>query len=158
MPILVMPDATYRFSPTGGWHMPTSILTTIKIPKWTGSIPSFMATGNRIGAMISTIDDGSMTLPANNSKTLTTSRKVIGPRPLSVIMAAIACGMFSLVTRNENRTALVMMYNSIADIEAESSNTFGTCLRLMSLYTNTAMMKAYTAAIAAASVGVKTPV
>ena len=47
--------------------MPTSMLTTIMMPKWTGSMPSFIATGNRIGAMISTIDDGSITLPASSS-------------------------------------------------------------------------------------------
>ncbi|MNK27565.1 hypothetical protein D3C87_459230 [compost metagenome] len=92
-----------------------------------------MATGNRIGAMISTMDDGSMTLPANNSSTLTTNKKLITPRPLPVIHSAIACGMFSLVIRNENSTAFVMMYNSIADMAAESSKTLPTCLIFKSL-------------------------
>jgi hypothetical protein len=56
MPILVMPEATYRFRPTGGWHMPTSMFTTMMMPKCTGSMPSFMAMGNRMGARISTMD------------------------------------------------------------------------------------------------------
>ena len=54
--------------------MPTSMLTTIMIPKWTGSTPSFMAMGNRIGAMIRVIDDGSMTLPASSSRMFTANR------------------------------------------------------------------------------------
>src|SRR5512135_2120194 len=120
MPILAIPDATYRFSPTGGWHMPTSMFTVIRIPKWIGSTPSLSATGNRIGAMISTIDDGSITLPASSSITLTTSRKPITPSPCATIHDAIACGICSLVIRNENSTALVMMYSSIALMLADA--------------------------------------
>ena len=89
--------------------MPTSMLTTIMMPKWTGSMPSFIATGNRIGAMISTIDEGSITLPARSRSTLTNSRKATTPRPLSSIHAAMTCGICSEVIRNENITALVMM-------------------------------------------------
>ena len=89
--------------------MPTSMLTTMMMPKCTGSMPSFIATGNRIGAMISTIEEGSITLPASSSRTFTNSRNAITPRPLSSIQAAIACGICSEVMRNENSTALVMM-------------------------------------------------
>ena len=59
--------------------------------------------------MISTIEDGSITLPASSSSMLTSSRKPIQPTPASVIQAAIACGICSVVIRNENSTALVMM-------------------------------------------------
>src|SRR3954468_8971963 len=109
MIILVMPDATYRLRPTGGWQRPTSMLTTIMMPKCTGSMPSFIATGTRIGAMISTIDEGSITLPAISNSTFTIIRNAIGPSPLSSSHAAICCGMFSEVIRKENSTALVMM-------------------------------------------------
>ncbi len=85
------------------------MLTTMMMPKCTGSMPSFIAIGNMIGAMISTIDEGSITLPASSSSTLTTSRNAIGPSPLSSIHAAITCGICSEVMRNENITALVMM-------------------------------------------------
>ncbi|KFB70310.1 MAG: hypothetical protein AW09_004614 [Candidatus Accumulibacter phosphatis] len=61
--------------------MPTSMFTTIRMPKCTGSIPSFIATGKRIGAKISTIDEGSMKLPASRRMMLTASRKAIIPRP-----------------------------------------------------------------------------
>ena len=27
-------DVTYRLRPTGGWHSPTSMLTSITMPKW----------------------------------------------------------------------------------------------------------------------------
>jgi len=78
MPILVIPEATYRFKPTGEWHMPTSMLTTIRMPKCTGSMPNFIATGNKIGSMINTIDDDSITLTAKSKSTFTTSWKQIG--------------------------------------------------------------------------------
>ena len=44
-------------------------------------MPSLTATGNRIGAMISTIEDGSITLPATSSRMLTNSRNPIQARP-----------------------------------------------------------------------------
>ena len=59
--------------------------------------------------MISTIDDGSITLPAISSSTLTISRNMIQSTPIEVIQSAICCGMFSFAIRNENSTALVMM-------------------------------------------------
>ena len=59
--------------------------------------------------MIRMIDDGSMTLPASSSRTLTTSRNPNQPRSWAVIHSASADGIFSLVSTNENNTALVMM-------------------------------------------------
>jgi hypothetical protein len=40
------------------------------------------------GAMISTIEDGSMTLPASNNRTLTSMRKPTQPRPVFAIQTA----------------------------------------------------------------------
>ena len=54
IPIVVMPEATYQFSPPGRWHIPTSTLTTIRMPKCIGLIPRQTTTGNSMGAMIST--------------------------------------------------------------------------------------------------------
>ena len=59
--------------------------------------------------MIRMIELGSITLPAISSRMLTTSRKAIGPKPCPISQSAIACGMFSLVIRKLNSTALVMM-------------------------------------------------
>ncbi len=59
--------------------------------------------------MINRIDDGSITLPASSRMTLTTSRNIQTEKFLSMIQAAISCGICSCVIRNENSTALVMM-------------------------------------------------
>ena len=59
--------------------------------------------------MIRRIDDGSITLPAASRIRLTTSRNTQIEKFLSMIQAAIACGICSCVIRNENSTALVMM-------------------------------------------------
>src|SRR5690606_28974993 len=58
-PSLDMLEATYRFRPTGGVARPISMFTTSMMPKCTGSMPSFMATGNRMGAMIRIRPEGS---------------------------------------------------------------------------------------------------
>ena len=61
------------------------------------------------------------------------SRKVIGPRPLPIMISASVCGIFWSVMMKLNITAFVMMYSSIADMFAELSSTFGTSFRPMSL-------------------------
>src|SRR5450432_1006478 len=53
------------------------MLTSIRMPKWTGLMPSCTAAGKKIGAMIRMIDEGSMKLPAASRITLTTSRKPV---------------------------------------------------------------------------------
>ena len=112
--------------------MPISMFTDIMMPKWIGSMPSFIATGNRIGAMISMIDDGSMKLPASSSRMFTTSRNIT---PQALVDDPVGHRLRNLlvVSRNENSTALVMMYSSIALMLAESSSTFGTSLSVRSL-------------------------
>src|SRR5436305_813972 len=77
------------------------MLTSIRMPKCTGSMPSRIAVGNRIGAMIRMIEDGSMKLPAISSSRLTTSRKPHGPRLSASIQSANAV-LFSFVLANEN--------------------------------------------------------
>src|SRR3954449_9562266 len=137
MPAII--DATYKFKPTGGWQRPTSMLTSITMPKCTRSMPSRFAAGARMGAMIRMIEVGSMKLPASSSNTLTSRRKPTQPRSWAVIQSASADGIFSLLSTNENNTALVTMYNSIALVFAALSKTRGTSLNLSALYTNTDM-------------------
>src|SRR3546814_14057775 len=72
--IPVIPEVTNRLSPTGGVIMPISMFTTMMMPRWIGSMPSFMAMGNRIGARIRMIAEGSMKLPATSRRMLTTIR------------------------------------------------------------------------------------
>ena len=96
-------------------------------------MPNAIATGNKIGAVINKTDDGSIKLPANSNNKFTTNKNIHGLSPMWLIQSAKFCGMFSLVNKNENNTALVMIYNNIADILAESNNTFGTCFHVKSL-------------------------
>ena len=91
---------------------------------------------------MSTIEVGSITLPATSSSRFTNSRNSTQVRPEVVIQFVIACGICSLVIRNENRMALVMMYSSIALMLAELSSTFGTAFSGIALYTCTDTKKA----------------
>src|SRR5262249_42841840 len=63
-------EATYKLRPTGGWHRPTSMFTSMTMPKCTRSMPNRFAAGARIGAMIKMIEFGSMKLPAISRSTL----------------------------------------------------------------------------------------
>ncbi len=85
------------------------MLTTSMIPKCTGSTPSAIATGYRIGAMIRTMAEGSITIPIISRSTLTTRRKPTLPRPSETIHSDSACGICSEVRMKANITALVMM-------------------------------------------------
>ena len=76
---------------------------------------------------------------------------------MPTIASAIACGMRSVVSTWANSSALATMNISMMVTLADSSSTCGTSFIFRSRYTNTAMKKAYTAATAAASVGVNTP-
>ncbi len=85
------------------------MFTVIITPKWIGSMPSLVAIGNRIGAVIRMIDEGSMKLPITSSRMFTAIKKPITPTPECVNHSAMPCGICSLVRIKENNTALVMM-------------------------------------------------
>src|SRR5882672_5464559 len=53
------------------------MLMVMTMPKWIGSTPSFIATGKRMGASKSTIEEGSMKLPAMRSRIFTPSRNIL---------------------------------------------------------------------------------
>ena len=133
------------------------MFTTMTMPRWIGSMPSFMAMGKKIGARISTIAEGSMKLPATSSTTLTISRKPIGVRPSCTTHSVICWGICSVVNTWAESMALAMMNISMMLSRPDSSSTLGQSRRRMSLYTNSATKAEYTAATAAASVGVNSP-
>ena len=54
------PEVTNKFNPTGGVIIPISMLTTMMMPRWIGSMPSDIAIGNTKGATITIRPDGSM--------------------------------------------------------------------------------------------------
>ncbi|MNH40875.1 hypothetical protein D3C79_1022580 [compost metagenome] len=103
------------------------------------------------------IAEGSMNAPAISKTMFTTSRKVTGVSPASITQAVICCGSCSVVSTWANSMALAMMNISMMLSLADSSSTLGASMKLMSLYTNRAMKAEYTAATAAASVGVNMP-
>ncbi len=84
------PAVTNRLSPTGGVIIPISMLTTMMMPRWIGSIPSWMAIGKTSGATITRSPDGSMNCPPISSRMLTTTRNITGPRPAASIASATA--------------------------------------------------------------------
>jgi len=63
------PQPTKRAFPTGGVMIPIHVLKIKMIPKCTGSSPSFMATGKKIGVKISTMGDISMKVPTMRRRT-----------------------------------------------------------------------------------------
>jgi hypothetical protein len=73
------------------------MFTTIMMPKCTGSMPSFMATGNRMGARISTMDAGLHEVAGQQQQDVHRQQEADHAQPLPSIQSAIACGMFSLV-------------------------------------------------------------
>ena len=70
--------------------MPISMLTTTMTPKWIGSIPRAVATGKRMGAVIRMMDEGSMMFPASSRRMFTTTKKPMGPSPVSTSQVARA--------------------------------------------------------------------
>ncbi|MDT4791568.1 hypothetical protein FQZ97_240180 [compost metagenome] len=103
------------------------------MPRWMGSMPSFIAMGNMIGARIRMIAEGSMKAPAISSTMFTTSRKVTGVRPASITQAVICCGSCSVVSTWAKSMALAMMNISMIDSLPDSSSTLGVSLSFMSL-------------------------
>ena len=81
MDIPVIPLVTNKFNPTGGVTIPISIFTTIMIPKWIGSIPSWIAIGKKIGVKINKIAVGSIKSPAIIRMILTINKNIKGESP-----------------------------------------------------------------------------
>ena len=67
-------DATKRFTPSGGVMKPIARLTTMMIPKWIGSTPREVTTGNRMGARIIIAHSVSMKQPTIRSNRLISNR------------------------------------------------------------------------------------
>ncbi|MNZ72889.1 hypothetical protein D3C78_912800 [compost metagenome] len=129
----VTAEVTNRLRPTGGVIRPISMFTTMMMPRWIGSMPSCTAIGNRIGARIRMIAEGSMKAPATSSTMFTTSRNIHGDRPMSITQAVMVCGICSVVSTWANSMALAMMNISMMLSLPDSRITFGHSRRLMSL-------------------------
>ena len=73
--ILATVQAAKRLTPKGGVIMPMARLTTMMMPKCTGSTPKCTATGTRMGASTMMAADVSMNMPITNNAAFTPSRK-----------------------------------------------------------------------------------
>src|SRR5699024_9927795 len=92
MSISAISAASIRFRPTGGVTSPRPMFTTITTPRWSGSMPSSIATGKRIGMRMMIAALASMNMPTKSSSTLISSRITIGLWDTSMRVPAIACG------------------------------------------------------------------
>ena len=73
----VIAAATKRFIPTGGVTKPIARLTTIRTPKWTGSMPAIVTTGKNIGVIIKIEAPVSISIPITSKMALMTTSSSI---------------------------------------------------------------------------------
>src|SRR5699024_7643647 len=96
---------------------------TTMMPEWIGSMPSSVAMGNKIGAMMRIAEDVSITQPTNRSRILTRMRNCHGCRPHSAIVVEIWPGIRSLARTKVKRMPLAMMNMTIAEVFTDDSVT-----------------------------------
>lgn len=152
-----MPQATNKFTPNGGVIKPIERLTTITIPKWTGSIPTDVAIGNNIGANIIIAAVVSIKVPTISKSIFINNKIIAGLDVRDCIKLAIVRGTCSIVRILPKEVAVPTMISTVAVVKAEFFKISGTSLSFNSLYTNLPIMYPYITATAPASVGVKTP-
>ena len=114
--ILATVHAANRLTPKGGVIMPSARLTTMMMPKCTGSIPKCMATGTKMGASTMMAAEVSMNMPMTNKAAFTPKRNQPGDCKMSLSHRPIASGMPARVIRKANSPALAMM-NMITALE-----------------------------------------
>ena len=114
--ILATVQAANRFTPKGGVIMPRARLTTMIMPKCTGSMPKCMATGARIGASTMMAALVSMNMPMTNSAALIPSRNSMGDCSTASSQRPMASGTPARVIKKANSPALAMM-NMITALE-----------------------------------------
>jgi hypothetical protein len=153
-----MRQATKRFVAIGGVIIPIDVLTTIIIPSATGSIPNCSIIGINIGVNIRIIDPVSNSIPKNKRIIFIMKRIKILLLNTSIAKVEIISGMPLDVNSHENGAAKQTTNRMIDAFTADFIVSFLNFDQGKDLYTHLAMRKAYTQDIAAASVGVKTPV
>lgn len=95
--------------PTGGEISASSMFTTTMMHRCSGSTPSSIATGNRIGMNSGIIGTPSMKTPATISTALTSSRNSHCGICISTSQRESAPGTPSCVRKKENRIAMVVI-------------------------------------------------
>ena len=82
--LLRVEEATKISNPKGGVIIPIPIFNVTIIPKWIGSIPSAIATGNNGGTKIRSAELGSINIPAIKKAMFTANKKVIIPASIVI--------------------------------------------------------------------------
>ena len=95
MDVFATPTPTKSTAPTGGVHSPMQRLSTMMIPKCTGSMPRSTATGRKMGVKMSTAGVMSMNVPTTSSTRLIMSRMATGLSVSASSDAVTLCGMLA---------------------------------------------------------------
>ena len=114
--VLPMAQPTNSAEPTGGVHRPTARLKIITTPKCTGSTPSGVTTGNRIGVMI--VISGAMSIkqPSTSRSALMMSSRIYRLSVMESSAAEMAAGMRSSVIMYANALAVASSVMTIASV------------------------------------------
>jgi hypothetical protein len=99
--------------PTGGEISASSMFTTTMMHRCSGSTPSSIAAGNRIGMNSRIIGTPSMKTPAAISTRLTSSRNSHCGISIATSQSESAAGTPSCVSMKENRIAMVVIQKII---------------------------------------------
>ena len=150
-------EATKRLIPSGGVINPMAKLVTMIKPKWIGSTPIEAATGIKIGAKIKIAGVVSIKQPTTNNKRLMSKRITILFEEIAIKPLATIVGICSKVITLEKAVAQPKITMVVAVVEQEVLMALMNLAKVNSRWKNTPQTKAYTAATAAASVGVKIP-
>lgn len=150
-------EATKRLIPSGGVINPMAKLVTMIKPKWIGSTPIEAATGIKIGAKIKIAGVVSIKQPTISNKRLMSKRITILFEEIAIKPFATIVGICSKVITLEKAVAQPKITMVVAVVEQEVLMALMNLAKVNSRWKNTPQTKAYTAATAAASVGVKIP-
>src|SRR5699024_12124862 len=107
-------EATNRLTPSGGVTKPIASDTTSTTPKWTGSMPTEVTTGSRIGVKMINAEIVSMNMPTIKSRMMMMTSMKIGFEVRFINPSAIVFGICSSVMKNANDTEKLMMIIVVA--------------------------------------------
>src|SRR5699024_4998793 len=140
--VLDILPTTNRLRPIGGVTIPKAKVTIITIPKCTGSTPTSIAIGTKIGAKIIIAAFVSINIPTKSSNNATKSRNIDGLSEIEVIVVATCCGIFSIVSIQLNSPAAPSINMIDAVVSVAEVKTVLIFLKVIPLYMSTLTKKA----------------
>ena len=106
-------QATNSAGPTGGVISPMPRLTISTMPNCTGSIPSALTTGRKIGVPIMISGAMSMKVPSTSRMTLISSKVMIGSSVIPRMKATVCAGTCSSAISQPKAVAVPMISMTI---------------------------------------------